>query len=97
MNLDHDFFQVNKLSEDQKKTLHQKSKSFFPEFKWRPKKRNKVFTEFKWTAPNIIQRRDADQSQIIGKVADVDHIVKLLGEIYSPHPPPGFRHSWTHH
>ena len=28
MNLDHNFFQVSKLSEDQKKSIHQKWKSF---------------------------------------------------------------------
>ena len=31
MNLEHDFFQVSKLSEDQKKGLHRKFMSFFPE------------------------------------------------------------------
>ena len=34
MNLDHDFVQVSKLREDQKKGLHQKWNTFFPEFKW---------------------------------------------------------------
>ena len=29
MNLDHDFFQVSKLSEEQKKGLHQKMEYFF--------------------------------------------------------------------
>ena len=38
------------------------------------------------TAPNIIQRSDADHSQIIGGDA-----VKLFGGIYPPHSP-GFRH-----
>ena len=33
MNLDHHFFQVSKLSEEQKKGLHQKWSTFFPEFK----------------------------------------------------------------
>ena len=41
------------------------------------------------TAPNIIQRSDANQSQIIGGDADVDHS-QIIGKIY-PHPP-GFRH-----
>ena len=36
MNLDHDFVQVSKLSEDQKKSLHQKWNTFFPEFQWTP-------------------------------------------------------------
>ena len=35
MNLDHDFFQVSKLTEDRtKKSLHQNFEIFFPEFKW---------------------------------------------------------------
>ena len=33
MNLDYDFFQVSKISEDQKKDLHQNWESFFSEFK----------------------------------------------------------------
>ena len=37
MNLDHDFAQVNKLSEDQKKRSAQKMEHiFFPKFKWTP-------------------------------------------------------------
>ena len=36
MNLDLNFLQVSKLSEDQKKGLHQKWNNFFPEFKWTP-------------------------------------------------------------
>ena len=31
MNLDHDFFQVSKLSEDQKKGLHLKKENFVPQ------------------------------------------------------------------
>ena len=65
MNLDHDFFQVSKLSEDQKKGLHRKLKFF---------SRNHVKTKKKGS--NIIQRSDADQSQIFGGYA-----VKLLGGI----------------
>ena len=33
MNLDHDFVQVSKLSEDQKKVLPQKGNTFFPKFR----------------------------------------------------------------
>ena len=33
MNLDHDFVQVSRLSEDQKKGLHQKWNTFFPKFR----------------------------------------------------------------
>ena len=41
MNLDHDFFQVGKFNEDQKKKgLQWKWNTFFPEFRWRPKKRS---------------------------------------------------------
>ena len=85
------FFQVSKLSEDQTKKVFTKTgeQLFFPEFKRKQKK----------TAPDIIQRSDADQSQVIGGDADVDHsqtirgdAVKLLGG-YIPHPP-GFRHPW---
>ena len=40
-------------------------------------------------APNVIQRSDANQSQIIGGDADVDHS-QIIGKIYTH--PPGFRH-----
>ena len=74
--MDHDLFQVNKLSEDQKKRkgLHQNWKKNFSRFQVKNKK--KVFTKYgrlfyssegQKTAPNIIQRSDADQSQIIGE------------------------------
>ena len=61
MNLDHDLFQVSKLSEDQKQSKKKvkgsspKIQEFFS--------RNLVKTE---KGPNIIQRLDVDQSQIIG-------------------------------
>ena len=96
MNLDHNLFQVGKLSEDQKKKgLHQKWNTFFPEFRWKPKK--KVFTksgtlffpEFKWR-PALICRpesnywgdADVDHTQIIG-----GDTVKLLGGCIPPSPP----------
>ena len=52
MNLDHDLFQVSKLSEDQKKGLHRKLKSFSPKSHEGHKK-----------GPNIIHRSDADHSK----------------------------------
>ena len=98
MNLDHDFFQVSKLSEDQK-TEH----FFSPNSGEDPKK--KVFTkngtlfspnsgedQKKRSSPKMEHlfstnssgdlRSDARQSQIIG-----GNTVKLLGGIY---PPTGF-------
>ena len=55
MNLDHDFFQVSKLSEDRKKKRYSpKIQEFFSGILWRP---------------NIIQRSDVDHNQIIGGVA----------------------------
>ena len=73
MNPDHDFFQVSKLSEDQK------MEHFFPEFRWRPKKRSSPKME-RFFSPNSGKdlRTDAHQSQIIG------------GDISPPPPPPGF-------
>ena len=68
MNLDHDFFQVSKLSEDRKTRYSPKIQEFFSGISRRPIK-----------GPNIIQRSDVDHYQIIGGVA-----VKLLGEIYPP-------------
>ena len=81
MNLNHDFFQVNKLSEDQnkKKVFTKNGRVFSPNA-----------SEDQKTAPNI-QRSDADQSQIIGRYADVDQseIIggMLIGGDISPHPP----------
>ena len=62
MNLDHDFFQVRKLSEDQKKVFTKDGRLFSPNS-----------SEDQKTAPNILQRSDTDQSQIIGGDADVSH------------------------
>ena len=101
MNHDHDFVQVSKSSEDQKKGLHQKRNSFFPKFNWRPKKRKKkvftkngtlLFPKFKWTPTlrgtpesNHWEDADVDHTQTIG-----GDTAKLLGEIIPPPPPPGF-------
>ena len=72
--LDPDFFHVRKLSEDQKwKVFTGNWKVVVPEITWRPKK-----------SPDIIQRSNADHSQIIGR-----DTVKLLGG-YNPPIPPGF-------
>ena len=64
---------------------------FFPEFKWRPKK--KLFTRNRMLFLSTDLRSDAHQSQIIGGDADEDHTqivwgytVKLLGG-YIPPPP----------
>ena len=52
-----------------------------------------ISSEYQKPAPNVIQRSDADQSQIIGGDADVDHsqitgrdAVKLLGGYIPPSP-----------
>ena len=79
MNLDHDFFQVSKLSKDQKKGLHQQWNTFFsPELN---------------SSRDL--RSDAHQSQIIGVDADVDHTSnywgeysQIIGGIISISPPP---------
>ena len=95
MNLDHDCFQVSKLSEDQKKGLHQKWNSFFPQIQVKDQKKSSPKI-----SPNSSGglRSHAHQSQIIGGDADEDHTqiiggdtLKLLGGNISP---PGFRHPW---
>ena len=80
MNLDHDFVQVSKLSEDQKK---EKKKVF-------AKNGTLFFFKFKWT-PTL---RCTPESNYWGLDADVDHTqtiggntVKLLGDMF----PLGFR------
>ena len=88
MNLDHDCFQVSKLSEDQKKSLHQKWNSFFPQIQVKDQKKSSPKI-----SPNSSGglRSHAHQSQIIGGDADEDHTqiiggdtLKLLGGIYPP-------------
>ena len=102
INLDHDFVQVSKLSEDPKKVL-QNWNTFCPNSGEDQKKRFSPKMElffppkFKWTS----KLRRTPASNDWGD-ADVDHTqtnggdtVKLFEEIYPPHPPPSvFRHSW---
>ena len=97
MNLDHNFLQVSKLSEEQqKKGLHLKWNTFFPDSgeDQKKKKKKKVFTkngtlvfpQFKWRAA----LRCTPDSNYWGD-ADVDHTqiigeetVKLLGGYIPP-------------
>ena len=92
MNLDQDFFQVSKLSEDQK------IEHFFPQIQVKTKK--KMFTKNETLfSPNSSGdlRLDVHQSQIIGGDADEDHTqiiggdtVKLLGGYIPPVSAPLF-------
>ena len=95
------FFPKIQVKTKQKKGLHKKWKTFFPEFRLRPKKKG---LRQKWNNFSLNSSghlcSDAHQSQIIGGDADVYHTqtiggdtVKLLGDI-SPISP-GFRHPWT--
>ena len=88
MILDHDFVQLSKLSEDQKKRSSPKMKKIFAKFQWRPALRCSTPESNYWGDA------DVDHTQIIGGDS-----VKLLGG-YIPHPPPpppppGFRHPWV--
>ena len=92
MNFDHNFFQVSKLNEDQKKRSSPKMEHFFPRIQVKTKK--KVFTKEGTLFPQIqvetcAQMHSAHQSQIIGGNADVDHTQIIVGDI--PPPSPGFR------
>ena len=93
MNLDHDFFQVSKLSEERKKGLHLKWNTIFPRIQVKTKIK-KVFTkngtlvfpEFKWrpalrcTPESIIRGdEDVDHTQIIG-----GGYSQIIGSIYPP-------------
>ena len=84
MNLDHDFVQVSKLSEDQKKKVVTKNEHFFPQIQMKTKK--KVFikngTLFSPISSGHL-RSDAHQSQTIGGDADLDHIQTIGGGGYS--------------
>ena len=73
MNLDHDFFQVSKLSENQKKKVFPKNGTlFFPKFKW---------TRTRRCTPESNYWGDAyvDHTQTIK-----GDTVKLLGDISLP-------------
>ena len=77
MNLDHDFVQVSKLSEDQKKGPHQKWNTFFHEFKWTP--------TFRCTPEsNYWENADVYHTQTIGGIQS-----NYWGG-YIPPIPPGF-------
>ena len=79
MNLDHDFVQVSKLSEDQKKVFTRNETLFFSEFKSTP--------TLKCTPEsNYWGDADVDHTQTIG-----GDTVKLLGGCIPPIPL-GFRH-----
>ena len=83
MNLDHDFVQVSKLSENQKKSSSPKREHFFPKFRWGPEK--KFFTKNgTLLSPNssVHLRSYAHQSQIIGGDAVTDH-TQTIGGIQS--------------
>ena len=100
MDLDHDFVQVSKLSEDPKKRSSPKVEHFFSpnsgEDKKKKKKRSSTKTE-PFFPPNSSGhlRSDAHQSQIIREDADVHHTVlkllggysQIIGRIYPPIPP----------
>ena len=70
MKLNHDFFQVSKLSEDQKKVFTKIGGVFF--------------TEFNYCKPTSSDS-NGDQGQIIGGVPDVDHS-QIIGEDISALP-----------
>ena len=56
MNLDQDFFQVNKLSEDQTKGIHQKWNSFFPRIQVKTKKKKRSSPEMEHFFPEFTYR-----------------------------------------
>ena len=81
MDLDHNFVQVSKLSEDQKKDILQNWNTFFARIQMRTKKKglhqewNTFFPEFKWTptlrctpASNYWGDADIDHTQTIGGI-----------------------------
>ena len=75
MNLDHDFVQVSKLNEDQKKVFTKNGTLFFPKFKWTPTLRCTPESNY-WR-----ECRCRPYSNYWGDT------VKLLGEIYFSHFP----------
>ena len=93
MNLDQDFFQVSKLSEDQKKVFTRNGTLFSPN-SVEDQKKKKVFTRNGTHFLSADLRSDAHQSQIFGGDVDEDHTqivggvggytAKLLEGIYPP-------------
>ena len=83
------FFRWANYVKTKKKIFTRNGTLFFPEFRWRPKKRKEiVFTRNKTLFLSTDLRSDAHQSQIIEEDADEDHTqivgeytVKLLGDI----------------
>ena len=92
MNLDHDFVQVWKFSEDQRKKF--KWNIFSPRIQVKTKKKKRSSSQIEHFFPQIIalmqthlkywEDADVDHSQTIG-----GDTAKLLGDI-SPPSPPGF-------
>ena len=107
MNLDQDSFQVSKLSEDQKKGLHQKWNTFSPNSGEDQKKRSPPEMEY-FFSPNSGEdqkkgntflitdlRSDAHQTQIIGGDADESHTQIVGGytvKLLGGYIPPWFWH-----
>ena len=83
MNLDHDFVQVSKLSEDQKKVFTKNGTLFFLKIQVKTKKKRSLPKMEHIFLPNSSEhlRSDAHQSQTIG-----GDTAKLLGGYI----PPGF-------
>ena len=75
MNLDHDFVQVSKSSEDQKKRSSPKMEHFFPEFKWTPSLGCTLESNY-WGGAEV------DHTQTIGG----GYSQSIVGDISSPSP-----------
>ena len=94
MNLDHDFVQVSKLSENKKKVFHE-MEHFFPQIQMKTKKKG---LHQKWNTffPRIQVDTYAQMHtrvKLLGRDADIDHTqtiggdtVNLLGGYIPPSP-----------
>ena len=90
MNLDHDFFQVSKLSEDQKKVLHQKWNSFFPPNSGEDQKKgfhqkwNSIFPQIQVKTKKRLHAYTHMHTRVkLLEGMQMKTILKLLGEIQS--------------
>ena len=95
MNLDHDFFQVSKLSEDQKKSTS--LEDFFSQNSSEDQKKRSSpkLGDFFSTNSYEDQRSDVVKSKTVGGDADVEHTQIIGGDtvkILGGYIPPGFRH-----